>query len=239
MNLVSMLAMLFTQVSADEPAQLFDAIRKGDALQLQSLLSANPKLAKAANRDGATAVLWAAYTRHPELAAMLLGSREPGFFEACALGMRDRVALLLRQDPSLAAAFSDDGFGGLGLAIFFGHFEIARILVDAGADVNSPSRNAIRVAPLHSAVASGSVAILELLLAHGARPDPVELLETTPLHSAAGHGSREMVEQLLAAGADPHRKTKDGQTPADLARQHGHHELATELAPGGPLAGPR
>jgi ankyrin repeat protein len=229
MSLISLIGLLFAQATADLGAQFFDAIRKGDTPQVRALLAEDPHLRGARNRDGASAVLWAAYTRHPDLAPLLLGSREPDFHEACALGREERVAQLLRENPTLATAKSPDGFSGLGLAVFFGHLEVARILVDAGADVNRPSENSIRVAPLHSAVESGSVLLLELLLEHGAKPDPVEFLEATPLHSAAARGSREMVEKLLAAGADRQRKTRDGKTAADLARQFGHLELAGEL----------
>jgi ankyrin repeat protein len=229
MSLISMLFLMFAQVAPDLKTQFFDAIGQGDEPRVRALLAQDPELSQARNQDGATAVLWAAYTRHSALAPLVLAGREPDFFEACALGRRDRAALLLEREPSLLTAFSADGFSALGLAVFFGHAEIARMLVEAGADVNQPSRNAIRVAPLHSAVESGSLPLLELLLAHGAKPDPVEFLQATPLHSAAAHGNREMVERLLAAGADPHRKTKDGKTPADLARQYGHPALAAEL----------
>jgi ankyrin repeat protein len=146
-----------------------------------------------------------------------------------ALGRSDRVKRLLAQDPKLVRGNSADGFSGLGLAVFFAHLEIATTLVEAGADVNWPSDNAIRVTPLHSAVESGSVPLLELPLARGARPDPVEFLGATPLHSAAAGGNREMVQKLVKAGADRHRKTKEGKTPADLARQYGHAELAAQL----------
>ncbi len=213
----------------DQTEQLFDAIRKGDSGEVRGLLSADPSLAGIRNQDGATPALWALYTRHPELTELLLGARQPDFFEACALGRRDRAAALLADDPQLVEAYSQDGFTGLGLAVFFGHLDTARILVERGADVNRPSRNAFRVAPLHSAVAAGSLALLELLLAHGARPECAEFLEATPLHSAAGHGSRAMVHRLLAAGADPRRRTRDGKTAADLARAYGHPELAAEL----------
>jgi ankyrin repeat protein len=205
---------------------LFDAIRKGDATTVRTLVAADPALTGARNSEGATPALWAAYTRHAELAPVVLAGRDPDLFEACALGNRERAASLLAHDPKLVDTYSADGFTPLGLAIYFGHEEIARSLVAAGADVNRPSRNAIRVAPLHSAVASGSLALVNLLLEHGAQPDTVEFLEATPLHSAASTGSRGMVERLLKAGADPTRKTKDGKTAADLARQNGHEDLA-------------
>jgi uncharacterized protein len=210
-------------------ATLFDAIRQGDAAEVRRLLDSDPQLAGARNADGATAVLWAAYTRHSEIAPLLLASRDPDFFEACALGRRERVEGMLRADPALARGFSADGFSALGLAIFFGHAEIARLLVAGGADVNAPSRNAFRVAPLHSAVASGDLQLVELLLENGALPESEEFLEATPLHSAAAHGNLPMVEKLLAAGANPGRRTKDGKTAAELARQHGHEAVSVRL----------
>jgi ankyrin repeat protein len=208
---------------------LFDAIRKGDAAAVAAMLAAKPHLGEARNPQGASGVLWSAYARHPELAPVLLGTREPDFFEACALGRRERALSLLAADPKLVDAYAADGFTGLGLAIFFGHVEIARKLVDAGADVNRPSRNDIRVFPLHSAIESGKLELVDLLLKHGAKPDPPEFLGATPLHSAAARGNREMVARLLAAGADRKLRTNDGKTAADLARQYGRPELAGEL----------
>ena len=208
---------------------IFDAIRQGDAGEVGRLIAADPRLAEVRNADGASAVLWAVYTRHPELAGILLGGREPHFHEACALGRRERVETLLREDPALARGFSPDGFSALALALFFGHIEIARLLVEGGAEVDAPSTNAIRVSPLHSAVAGGKPELVDLLLSHGAAPDPVEFLEATPLHSAAASGNVEMVESLLKAGADRGRRTKDGKTAAELARQNGHDEAARRL----------
>jgi ankyrin repeat protein len=199
----------------------FDAIRQGNAPQVHALLAADPSLANSRTPEGASPVLWAAYTQHAELAPILLGGREPDFFEACALGRK----------PALVSvnSFAPDGFTGLGLACFFGHVETARLLLEHGAEPNLASRNALHVAPLHSAAAAGSPGLVKLLLDHGAGPDPADSSGHTPLHTAAGQGNREIIALLLGAGADKHRLNRDGKTPADIARQYGHTEVAAEL----------
>ena len=208
---------------------IFDAIRQGDADQVRALLAADSSLATSRTSEGATTVLWAVYTRHPELAPLLLGSRQPDFFEACALGATARASELLAADRQLVAQYSGDGFTALGLACFFGHRDVARLLLDAGANPNQASRNALRVAPLHSAAPPGTPALVDLLLQHGADPNAGESNGMTPLHTAAGNGNREIVAVLLSAGADRTRQSHDGRTPAAIARQYGHPEIAAEL----------
>src|SRR4029078_8565321 len=62
---------------------ILDAIRNGNADEVRSLLAADPSVYSARTGEGASAVLWAVYTRHSDLAPILLGSRKPDFFEAC------------------------------------------------------------------------------------------------------------------------------------------------------------
>ena len=200
---------------------LLDAIRTGNADEVRSLLAADPSLAETRTAEGASAVLWAIYTRHPELAPLLLGSREPDFFEACALGDAARAGELAGADAALVNAHSPDGFTGLGFACFFRHPEVARGLLDHGADPSLPSSNALQLSPLHSAVAADSFELVDLLLSRGAAPSPGDSGGATPLHTAAGHGNPAIIERLLAAGADRSAANKDGKTPADFARQYG------------------
>jgi ankyrin repeat protein len=208
---------------------IFDAIRQGDAAQVRALIAADPTLAASHTPDGASPVLWAVYTRHPELAPLLLGSRPPDVFEACALGDTARVAGLLAADRQLADQYSADGFTPLGLACYFGHRDVALLLLDAGADPKRASRNTLRVSPLHSAVSAGHAALAALLLERGAEPNLEEANGMTPLHTAAATGNREIVALLLQAGARPLHPSHDGRTPAAIARQYGHPEIAAEL----------
>jgi ankyrin repeat protein len=208
---------------------IFDAIRQGDAEQIRTLLAADPSVADSRTPEGATTVLWAVYTRHPELAPLVLGSRPPDFFEACALGADARIAELLPVDRQLVEQYSADGFTALGLAAFFGHRNAARLLLEAGANPNQASRNALHVTPLHSACSAGHAAVAGLLLQHGADPNAGESNGMTPLHTAAGTGNREIAALLWKAGADRAHKTHDGRTPAAIARQYGHPEIAAEL----------
>src|SRR5260370_23518080 len=167
---------------------IFDAIRQGDADQIRALLAADPAVAASRTPEGAGTVLWAVYTRHPELAPLLLGSRPPDFFEACALGATPRAADLLSADRQLVEQYSGDGFTPLGLASFFGHRAVALLLLDTGADPKRSSRNAFRASPLHSAVPPGHSALAALLLERGADPDLQEANGMTPLHTAPGTG---------------------------------------------------
>ena len=208
---------------------IFDAIQQGDTEQVRALLAAKPELALSRTPEGASTVLWSVYTRHPDLAPLLLAGRDPDFFEACALGEATHVAELVAANRELANEYSGDGFTGLGFAAFFGHEEVSRVLLTMGANATLAARNTLGVSPLHSACASRNVGIVKLLLEHGADPNAVEGNGMTPLHTAAGGGNREIVALLLAAGADRGLRAKDGSTAADVARAHSQPEIGGEL----------
>jgi ankyrin repeat protein len=133
-------------------------------------------------------------------------------FEASAAGRAERVRELLDQDPSLANAWADDGFQPLGLASFFGHVEAARLLVERGAEVNSASRNDMKVMPLHSAVATGDpdarYELAKLLLEHGADPNARQHDDYTPLMAAEHHGDERLRGLLIEHGAETVRDAR-------------------------------
>jgi ankyrin repeat protein len=133
-------------------------------------------------------------------------------FEASAAGRAERVRELLDEDPSLANAWADDGFQPLGLASFFGHVEAARLLVERGAEVNSASRNDMKVMPLHSAVATGDpdarYELAKLLLEQGADPNALQQDDYTPLMAAEHHGDERLRGLLIEHGAETVRDAR-------------------------------
>jgi ankyrin repeat protein len=209
--------------------ELIEAIRKGDAAVVGSLLDGNRSLLQA-SAGNVSAILLAVYYGHRDIAQLFLDrGAEPVFGEAVALGDTARVRALLADDPSLLHSFTPDGFPPAGLAIFFRHPELARELIEQGADVHAAARNPQRVAPVHAAASVGDTASMRLLLDHGADPNARQHAGFVPLHATAANGDRATTELLLARGADVEAKTDDGKTPADLAADRGHGELAEWL----------
>jgi ankyrin repeat protein len=161
----------------------------------------------------------------------MLASRkvELDIFEASALGNLEQIRRAVQQDIKSVNAVAGDGFQPLGLASFFGHAEAVAYLLGMGAEVNSPSRNLLRVMPLHSAVARQSLAIARMLLAAGAEVNATQADEFTPLHEAAQNGQLEMVQLLIVYGADPAQTNKDGLTALQIAEKYQHPEVVTYL----------
>jgi len=125
-------------------------------------------------------------------------------FEAASLGDVATLRRLLDSDPSLARAWSDDGFTALHFAAFLGGSEAVRTLLDAGADVHAVARNEMRVQPLHSAAARFPDVDLDscrLLLEAGADPNARQQSGHTPMDEAIVRDSAELRALLAAHGA--------------------------------------
>ena len=200
--------------------ELIEAVQKGDAKAVAALLDEDRSLLTAKSGN-VPAILLALYHQHPEIAQEFTKrGAKLTLPEACAVGDRKRAIEMLDQDPSLVNAYSDDGYPILGLAIFFKHPELARELIERGADVNAAAKNPQRVAPVHAAVSLGDFETMRLLLERGANPNAQQESNFTALHGAAAHGDVEMTKLLLQFGADPKALTSDGKDAAGVAEKY-------------------
>jgi ankyrin repeat protein len=90
---------------------------------------------------------------------------------AAALGNIDQVRSMLDKDPSRIEERRPNGRRPLRTAIEFGHEDLARLLLDRGADPTWPELDADKGGSLWEAARKGNRPLVELLLVHGADPN--------------------------------------------------------------------
>lgn len=208
---------------------LIEAVKAGEVERVAAIVGAEPELSSARDPDGVSVLMLSRYrTNRPVTDALLAADPELDLFEAAALGYLDRLRARL-DDAAAVESRSADGYTALHFAAFFAKPEAARILIEAGAAVDTVATNDTRVQPLHSAAAGRQIEICRLLLAAGAEVDARQTGGFTPLHEAAQNGDPEMVELFLSAGADPTARTDDGRTAAELADAASHPDVARRL----------
>ena len=177
----------------------------------------------------------------------------PPLVRAAFLGQLARVRELLAEGVSPDQT-DEYGCSAIGRACGGGHWEIARVLIRAGAVVDSPEADRWR--PIHGAAAGGDLDLVKQLAGVGvdvsgaldqaaiegqvhvvrwlveeASADVDESVDgdgLTPLLNAAEAGQTEVVRELIRLGADC-RQTYEGESAADIAAGMGFEDLAAEL----------
>ena len=212
---------------------LFDAIKAGRRDEVAKIIRETPALLASRDPNGASPLLIAIYHQQLDISKVLADAKgKIDIFEASALGRVDRLKQLLREDRSVASAYSADGFPVVGLAAFFGHLEAVRTLIAAGANIHAAATNSLKVQAIHAAVASKNIEIVRAVLEAGADPNAAQQQGFRPIHEAGSSGNRELAELLMKYGADPTLKNDTGKTAIDIAREKGHADLADWLARG-------
>ena len=103
----------------------------------------------------------------------------------------------------------------LHVAVREGSVEIARMLIDAGADLDVQDTWGSQT-PLHVAAINERVEIARMLIGAGADVNVQDDYGWTPLHYAANNGSVEIAKMLIDAGAKKDIEDNEGGTPYDL-----------------------
>lgn len=155
----------------------------------------------------------------PAVMLALLWAAPPPDSPVADAAMRDdieAVRSLLEEGAEVNMAQSD-GMTALHWAAELGNVDLVRLLVDAGADLEAPTRIG-DLTPLHIGAELGQSGTVRALLEAGANAESRNANGTTPLHFAALSGNVEIVEALTDHGADVNaREARWGQTPLMFA----------------------
>lgn len=164
------------------------------------------------------------------LAAPALGSE---LSEAARQGDAAEVRALVASasEPELDAP-GRDGMTPLLWAAQANDLEIARLLLEAGADANAGNRYGIT--PLWLAATNRSPRLVALLLEHGASASAALPHGETALMAAARAGDADSIRLLLEAGADPNAAESSlGETALMWAAAENHPDAIRTLVAGG------
>ena len=130
-----------------------------------------------------------------------------------------------------------DGMTALHWAAFRDDIELARVLIEAKADVGASTRIG-HIRPLSMAASNGSARMIDLLVEAGAVVNQATSTGATPLMAAATAGSVDAVGRLLDQGAFVNaRETANGQTALMFAAWENRGDVITLLIERGALAG--
>ena len=133
-----------------------------------------------------------------------------------------KSALVLAKHPQTRVnAPNSLGETPLMLAAINNHLELAKVLIERGADVNKPGWT-----PLHYAATRGHREMMRLLLDNEAYIDSESDNGTTPLMMAAYYASPLAVKLLLEEGADPVLVNSGNASALDMALSKDHQQSA-------------
>lgn len=176
---------------------LMVAARTGNPAVVEMLVAsgANPN---ARGARGQTALMWAVAQKHPAVVSVLL--THGADINARSDTWSQVMAVPPHGLPEYNRAIPHGGDTALMFAARAGDLESARLLVQAGADVND--QDAWGVSATVLAAHSGFGALVQLFLDHGADPD-ASAAGFTALHEAIMRRDEGTIRTLLDYGADP------------------------------------
>jgi ankyrin repeat protein len=153
------------------------------------------------------------------------------FLDAIRFGHTQVVRLFLDAGMSPNTRQPERGTTGLMFAVMSGSPEMAKMLLDSGAKVNTQSDQGDSA--LMYAVISPRQDIVSMLIEHGADVDAGTREGETALMKAAKYGHLKTVELLIEHGADANAQDAEGFTALSKAKKNGYTEIVRFLESAG------
>lgn len=151
-------------------------------------------------------------------AALVMAARE---------GKKQEVIKLISNGANLDFQ-GNSGRTPLMEAIYFGHKEIAKELIMAGASLDTQDDFLGKTLLMHVATSGNKEIVVELIKA-GAKLDIQDNYGNTALILASDVGQKEIVAELISSGANLDIQNENGDTALKLAKYHRYKEIAKEL----------
>lgn len=145
--------------------------------------------------------------------------------DAAQYGHTAIVDLLLERGADVDAR-DDDDLTPLHRAAAWDHLEVAKVLLQCGAFVDSHGEHG---SPLHFAACYGNLRVATALIEEGANIELRRLNGLTPLLEAANNGNANIVALLLDHGGDINAQANSGRTALTHALSQDHNDVATLL----------
>jgi len=214
----------------EEPSKfaIHEAARDGRTAMVESLLSANPKLAEKKDDDERLPIHWAVSYGHLDI-AILLASRkdfDPDVQDGAGWTPL-MIAVSLKEGEDLVKLFLSKGadvnaknFAGQTALHFVAskkNVDTARLLFDQKPPASARVKDKRGQYAIHRAAAVGSVPMVDLLIKHKSPINASDVAGQTPLHHAVAEGHGDTAVALLKAGAETDKKDVDGMLALDLA----------------------
>lgn len=223
---------MFMFVSSILAQSIQEAAQKGDLETVKMLLEKNPELINDNSGTGKRTPLHCAImgkqndivrfllTQHADINIKDARGTSPLNY-ASSLGLKDIVMLLIENGVDVKNDKDNTGGTPFLHAVFQENYEIAKILIMNGSNVNA--KGYMDITPLHLALSRGHKKLIKLLLENGADVNSQEKTEgVTPLHLALTRLDEEIIRLLLAQGADVNIRNKAGKTALQVAVEYGN-----------------
>jgi ankyrin repeat protein len=139
--------------------------------------------------------------------------------------------LLDTYDDVTERQLNDIGRKALHVAADVGDFDVAKVLIQNGADVNAVDKD--NWTSLHIAAGNGNVDVAKLLIQNGADVNAEERYYCTSLHIAAGNGNVDVAKLLIQNGAEVNAVDEAKRTSLHLVADYGHVDVAKLLIQNG------